>query len=84
MANLAFPPLLASPNADPNADRAVAERSLLIKNLLEDLNIETMNASNAIPVQNVSCAAISPPPSATSADCADVAVGQRICAQEGY
>ncbi|KAF4124149.1 S-phase kinase-associated protein 1 [Geosmithia morbida] len=34
-------------------DRPVAERSMLIKNLLEDLGSDSISATNAIPIQNV-------------------------------
>lgn len=35
-------------------DRPVAERSILIKNLLDDLGDETIGPNNPIPIQNVS------------------------------
>lgn len=40
-------------------DRQVAERSVLIKNLIEDIGDEGITADNPIPIPNVS---YSPPP----------------------
>ena len=40
-------------NATIEVERAVAERSMLIKNLLEDTGDDTISASNPIPIPNV-------------------------------
>jgi len=45
--------LQSSDMATIEVDRAVAERSMLIKNLLDDLGSDAISQSNAIPVQNV-------------------------------
>jgi len=43
-------------NATIEVERAVAERSMLIKNLLEDTGDENISQSNPIPIPNVSLA----------------------------
>lgn len=48
--------LVTSDNADMEVDRQVAERSILIKNLLEDLGGDN---DEAIPIPNVGRLAIS-------------------------
>ena len=40
-------------NSTPPTDRAVAERSMLIKNMLEDLGDATISKENPIPIPNV-------------------------------
>lgn len=40
-------------NATIEIDRAVAERSILIKNMLEDIGDDTISHQNPIPIQNV-------------------------------
>jgi len=45
--------LQSSDNVSIEVDRAVAERSMLIKNLLDDLGSDSISQSNAIPIQNV-------------------------------
>jgi S-phase kinase-associated protein 1 len=45
--------LESSDHATIEVDRAVAERSMLIKNLLEDIGDASIGPNNAIPVQNV-------------------------------
>lgn len=39
--------------ADKTIDRAVAERSMLIKNMLDDLGDENVRQDNPIPIPNV-------------------------------
>lgn len=58
------PPQTAT-NPDMLPDRAVAERSMLIKNLLDDLGSDSITATSPIPIQNVSSASLphAPPPS---------------------
>lgn len=38
----------------PNPDRVVAERSMLIKNMLEDVGDDSIRQDNPIPIPNVS------------------------------
>ncbi|KAL6869532.1 E3 ubiquitin ligase complex SCF subunit scon-3 [Amphichorda felina] len=45
--------LQSSDQATIEVDRTVVERSMLIKNLLEDLGADNITATNPIPVQNV-------------------------------
>lgn len=50
------PPYRTNPIA---ADRAVAERSMLIKNMLEDLGDESISKDNPIPIPNVNDSVLS-------------------------
>ncbi|KFH47995.1 E3 ubiquitin ligase complex SCF subunit scon-like protein [Hapsidospora chrysogenum ATCC 11550] len=45
--------LLSSDGVTIELDRAVAERSMLIKNLLDDLGSDSITATSPIPIQNV-------------------------------
>jgi S-phase kinase-associated protein 1 len=45
--------LASNDSANIEVDRVVAERSMLIKNMLEDVGDESINQSNPIPIPNV-------------------------------
>jgi S-phase kinase-associated protein 1 len=45
--------LSSNDHANIEVDRAVADRSMLIKNMLEDLGDDSMSQSNPIPIPNV-------------------------------
>ncbi|KAH7162649.1 Skp1 family, dimerization domain-containing protein [Dactylonectria macrodidyma] len=45
--------LASNDNAIVEVDRVVAERSMLLKNMLEDVGDEQMNAHNPVPIPNV-------------------------------
>jgi len=45
--------LLSSDGVTIDLDRAVAERSMLIKNLLDDLGSDSISSTSPIPIQNV-------------------------------
>ena len=61
-------------------DRAVAERSILIKNMLEDIGDDTISANNPIPIQNVRFTLLFD----TFASIANQYIGQRGRPQKGH
>ncbi|KAJ5539120.1 hypothetical protein N7513_007452 [Penicillium frequentans] len=69
--------LMSSDDALVTVERAVAERSILIKNMLEDLG----DSGEAIPIPNVRLAIHFPTSFHTQAHCS---AGQRNCSKESH